>query len=206
MNFLMENFDEALKLFLEHVNMVSLTLLISLLIAVPVGMLVSRVSKLYVPVTGFLGILYTIPSLALFAFLIPFTGLGVKTAIIGLVIYTQMILVRNVVAAIQGIDPLVIEAAKAMGMTKAHIIFKIELPLAIPVVVAGIRIAAVSTINIATIAAWINAGGLGRLIFDGLKQNSVDKIIAGIIVIAFLAIITDFIFRSIEKMTTPKSA
>ncbi|MCP8970916.1 ABC transporter permease [Ectobacillus ponti] len=206
MNYLIENPQKVLELFLQHVNMLGITLAISLAIALPVGMLISRVSFLYVPVTGLLGILYTIPSLALYAFFIPITGLGPKTAIIGLVVYAQMILVRNVVAAIQGIDPLVIEAAKAMGMTKWQIILKIEVPLAIPVIVAGIRIATVSTISIATVAAWINAGGLGRIIYDGLHHNDFGKIMLGTLLIGLLAILADALFRLIERRTTPKSA
>jgi osmoprotectant transport system permease protein len=161
---------------------------------------------LYFPVTGFFGILYTIPSLALFAFLIPVTGLDVQTAIVGLVAYSQMILIRNVVAAIKGIDPLMLEAAKGMGMNRGQVLMKIEIPLAVPVIIAGIRVAAVSTISIGSVAAWVGAGGLGTLIFDGLYRSYPDKIIAGTVSIAVLAILADLLFRGIEWMFRPKMA
>lgn len=206
MKYLLTHLDRVSELFLQHLSMTAVSLLISLLLAVPVGIAITKFQRLYTPVTGFLGLLYTVPSLALFAFLIPFTGLGPKTAIIGLIAYSQMILVRNVAAAIKGIDPLVIEAAKGMGMNKRQIIFKIEIPLAIPVIVAGIRVATVSIISIATVAAWINAGGLGTLIFEGLYRTYPDKIIAGTITIAVLAIGADLLFRLIERSVRPRSA
>jgi osmoprotectant transport system permease protein len=144
--------------------------------------------------------------MALYAALIPYTGLGVTTATIGLVAYAQMILVRNVVAAIQGIDPMMVEAAKGMGMSKLQIILKIEVPLAIPVVFAGIRIATVSIISIGTVAAWIGAGGLGRLIYQGLNHDHTGKIVAGTVTIAVLAIGADLLFRLIERLIRPRTA
>lgn len=203
MKYLLTHTDRVLDLFLEHLSMTALSLCISLLLAIPIGIAITKYKRLYVPVTGLFGILYTIPSLALFALLIPVTGLGPETAIIGLIAYSQMILVRNVAAAIRGIDPLIIEAAKGMGMSKAQIVFQIEIPLAVPVVVAGIRVAAVSIISIATVAAWINAGGLGTLIFEGLYRTHTDKLVAGTIAIAVLAIGTDLLFRAIERLLSP---
>lgn len=177
---------------------------IAILVAVPISILIIKYEKLQMPVNSALGILYTIPSLALFAALIPYTGLGEVTAIIGLVAYSQMILVRNIVAAIKGIDPLVIEAAKGMGMTKWQVLFKIEIPLAVPVVLAGVRIATVSIISIASIAAWIGAGGLGVLIFQGLRSQHTEKILAGVISIALIAIFTDILFRILDRAFRPK--
>ncbi|MBM7650744.1 ABC transporter permease [Neobacillus cucumis] len=206
MKFLFTNFDSVWQLFLQHLSMTVIALGIALLIAIPLGILVSKFQRLYFPVTGFFGILYTIPSLALFAFLIPVTGLDVQTAIVGLVAYSQMILIRNVVAAIKGIDPLMLEAAKGMGMNRGQVLMKIEIPLAVPVIIAGIRVAAVSTISIGSVAAWIGAGGLGTLIFDGLYRSYPDKIIAGTVSIAVLAILADLLFRGIEWMFRPKMA
>ncbi|MFM1651325.1 ABC transporter permease [Brevibacillus sp. B_LB10_24] len=203
MNYLFDHPEKVLGLFGEHLYITAISLGIALIIAIPLGLLVVKFSKLYVPVTGFLGLVYTIPSLALFAILIPITGLGSTTAIVGLIAYSQMILVRNVVAAIRGIDPLMLEAARAMGMNKWQMILKIEIPLALPVVVAGIRIAAVSIISIATVAAWINAGGLGTLIFEGIYRSHSEKIIAGTVTIALLAIAADLLFRLIEKWLRP---
>ncbi|MBU8879930.1 ABC transporter permease [Bacillus sp. FJAT-29790] len=199
MNYFISNFDRVVKLFLEHLYLVSISLFVALIIATVLGITVSRYKKLYTPVIGSLGVIYTIPSIALFALMIPILGLGFKSAFIALIAYSQMILVRNIVAAIRGIDPSIIEAAKGMGMGKWRILFKIELPLALPVVVAGIRIATVSIIGIAAIAAYINAGGLGELIFEGIYQDHSQKIIAGTVAVAFLAIAADIGFRLLER-------
>lgn len=206
MSYLLDNPDKVMPFFWEHLSLTFSSLLIALCIALPLGMLIAKFRKLQAPVTGVLGIIYTIPSMALYAALIPYTGLGVTTATIGLVAYAQMILVRNVVAAIQGIDPMMIEAAKGMGMSKLQIILKIEVPLALPVVFAGIRVATVSIISIGTVAAWIGAGGLGRLIFQGLNHDHTGKIVAGTVTIAVLAIGTDLLFRLIEKLISPRTA
>jgi osmoprotectant transport system permease protein len=205
MSYLFNNLDTVLQFLWEHLVLTFTSLGIALLIAIPVGFLVARYQKLHVPVTGLLGVIYTIPSLALYAALIPYTGLGEVTAIIGLVAYAQMILVRNVVTAIKGIDPLVIEAAKGMGMTKLQIIVKIEVPLAVPVVLAGVRVATVSIISIASIAAWIGAGGLGQLIFQGISHDDPRKILAGVISIGLLAISADMFFRLLDRIFSPKA-
>lgn len=205
MSYLFNNFDKVLPFFIEHLYLTFSSLLIALCIALPLGFLIAKYSKLQPPITSLLGIIYTIPSMALYAALIPYTGLGTTTATIGLVAYAQMILVRNVVAAIKGIDPMMIEAAKGMGLSKIQIMYKIEIPLAIPVVIAGIRVATVSIISIGTIAAWIGAGGLGRLIFQGLNHDHTGKIIAGTVTIAILAIGADLLFRLIERMLSPRT-
>lgn len=196
MNYLISNFDRVVKLLVEHLYLVSLSLFTALIIASVLGIIISRYQHLYGPIVGGLGIIYTIPSIALFALMIPILGLGFKSAFIALVAYSQMILVRNIVAGIRGIDPAIIEAAKGMGMGKWRILFRIEIPLALPVVIAGIRIATISIIGIATIAAYINAGGLGELIFEGIYQDHSQKIIAGTIAVAILAIATDIGFRN----------
>jgi osmoprotectant transport system permease protein len=206
MSYLFDHPDVVMPYFWEHLRLTFSSLLIALCIAVPMGLLIAKFRKLQAPVTGVLGIIYTIPSMALYAALIPYTGLGVTTATIGLVAYAQMILVRNVVAAIQGIDPMMVEAAKGMGMSKLQIILKIEVPLAIPVVFAGIRIATVSIISIGTVAAWIGAGGLGRLIYQGLNHDHTGKIVAGTVTIAVLAIGADLLFRLIERLIRPRTA
>jgi osmoprotectant transport system permease protein len=206
MSYLFNNLSDVGALFGQHVMLTFTSLGIALLFAVPIGFLVAKFRQLYTPITGVLGIIYTIPSMALYATLIPYTGLGVKTAMIGLVAYAQMILVRNIVAAIQGIDPLMLEAAKGMGMGKWQIVWKIELPLSVPVILAGVRIATVSIISIGTIAAWIGGGGLGTLIFQGLNHQHTGKIIAGTIAITILAIAADVLFRFIERLLRPKMA
>jgi osmoprotectant transport system permease protein len=204
MTYLFAHLDKVAGLFLDHLYLVLISLLISICIATPISIIVSRFKKLQFPVISILGVIYTIPSLALFALMIPFIGLGFRPAVTALVAYSQMALVRNMVAGIKGIDPAVIEAAKGMGMGKWRIMRKIIIPLSLPVVVAGIRIATVSMIGIATIAAFINAGGLGKLIFEGIYQDHPEKIIAGTIAVAFLAIITELILRFIERKVSWK--
>ncbi|RKP48754.1 ABC transporter permease [Cohnella endophytica] len=206
MSYLFDHPDKVMPFFWEHVRLTFTSLLIALCIALPLGFVIAKYRKLQAPVTSVLGIIYTIPSMALYAALIPYTGLGKTTAMIGLVAYAQMILVRNVVAAIQGIDPMMIEAAKGMGMSKRQIVFRIEVPLAVPVVLAGIRVATVSIISIGTVAAWIGAGGLGRLIYQGLNHDHTGKIVAGTVTIALLAIGADLLFRIVEKIFSPRTA
>lgn len=199
MKYLFNNLDRVAELFVEHFYLVALSLFIAVCIAIPLAMIVSRFKRVYTLVISTLGVMYTIPSLALFALMIPFLGLGFKSAVTALVAYSQMTLVRNIVVAIRGIEPSVIDAAKGMGMGNWRIARKIVFPLALPVVIAGIRIATVSMIGIATIAAYINAGGLGELIFEGIYQDHAGKILAGTIAVSLLAIVSDMIFRMIEK-------
>ncbi len=202
--YLLNYYDRIFILFVEHLVLTLISLSIALLIALPVGVLLSRVKWISVPILAILGILYSIPSLAMFAFLIPIIGLGVKPAIIALVAYSQLILVRNVMTGFQMIDPSIIEAGKGMGLSPIRLFWKIELPLALPVILGGIRIATISIIGIATIAAWINAGGLGVILFEGLYQNHTPKIIWGTISVALLAISANQLLLNLEKRYTLK--
>src|SRR5690625_1576472 len=163
MQYFLNNYDRIFSLTIEHVYIILVTLIISLLIAIPIGILIPRIRGLHTPVLSVLGIMYTIPSLALFALMVPFFGLGFKSAIIALVAYSQMILVRNIATGMKNIDPAIIEAARGMGMGQWRILWKVEFPLALPVIIAGIRIATVAIMGIAAIAAYINAGGLGEM-------------------------------------------
>ena len=203
--YLINYYDRILMLFLEHLMLTVVSLSIALLIALPVGLFLSRVKWISVPILSVLGILYSIPSLAMFAFLIPFVGLGVKPAIIALVAYSQLILVRNVMVGFQSIDPSIIEAGKGMGLGSFPLFWKIEFPLALPVILGGIRIATISTIGIATIAAWINAGGLGVILFEGLYQNHTPKMIWGTIFISLLAIVSNQLLLNLEKRSALKA-
>lgn len=148
----------------------------------------ARYKRLATPVLGILGMLYTIPSIALMIFLLPFFGLNRRSVIVALVIYTQIILVRNVVAGLRAIDPAILEAARGMGMNGWQRLWQVQMPLALAVILAGERIAAVVATAIATIGAKFNGGGLGVLLFDGIAQNRYDKILAGSIVVALLAL------------------
>lgn len=192
-------------LLLEHLQIVLLSIAISLVIAIPAGLLLARSKCLSTIVLAFFGIVYSIPSLALFSFLIPVFGLGKTTAIVVLVIYNQYILVRNTLAGFQAIDASIVEAGRGMGLSALQLFYKIELPLALPVILGGIRIATVSTIGIATIAAVIHAGGLGVLLFDGLRMNYPPKIVWGTILSSGLAFSANQVLSLLEKRAMLKA-
>jgi len=198
MSYLLDHQDRVTELFLEHLRMSGAALMIALAIALPLGVLIARVRPLNTPVMGVLGAVYTIPSLALLALLVPSQGLGVQTALIALVAYAQLILVRNIVTGLRGVDPAVVEAARGMGMSPVQVLWQVETPLALPVVLAGVRVAAVAIIGIGTVAASIDAGGLGRMLFDGVNQGNDAEIGAGAIAIGVLAIGVDLILRFLE--------
>jgi osmoprotectant transport system permease protein len=189
-------------LFGQHLQLLGISLGIALLIALPVSILVTRVRWLRSPVLSVLSIIYTIPSLSLFVLLIPFFGIGIKPAIIALVAYAQLVLVRNTVVGLSGIDPAILEAARGMGMSSWQRFWRVEFPLALPLIVAGVRLAAISIIGIGTIAAFINAGGLGSLLFLGVSTGNRPQIMAGSIAIAVLAFGVNAILRMLEKRAT----
>src|SRR5205814_1325134 len=186
------------NLFLKHLSLVLIIMLISIVIGIPLGLLVSRYKRLYLPLITASGLLYTIPSIAAFALLIPFTGLSPATAIIPLVIYNQLVLIRNTVTAINGIDPLLIEVGRAMGMKPQQVLFRVTLPLALPVIVAGIRIATVTTVGIAALAALVGQSDLGDLIFQNIVSSDFDAVVGGAILIAFLAIAADLLLLALQ--------
>ncbi|OBZ12553.1 MULTISPECIES: ABC transporter permease [Bacillales] len=195
------HYDDLLASLLEHIYLTFVSLFIALLIALPLGYWLARHRRISVPILSVLGIIYAIPSLGMFALLIPLVGLGSKPAIIALVVYSQLILVRNVISGFQSIEPSILEAAKGMGFGAWRMFVRIELPLALPVIIGGVRIASVSVIGIATIAAWINAGGLGGILFEGLYQNSVPKMVWGTLLVSLLALSTNTILLRLEKTT-----
>lgn len=186
------------NLFLQHLSLVGITMLISLIIAIPVGILVARYRRLYLPVITASGLLYTVPSIAAFGILIPITQLTPATVIIPLVLYNQLVLIRNTAAAVNGIDPLLIEVGRAMGMEPRQVLFRVTLPLALPVIVAGIRIATVTTIGIAALAALVGQGGLGDLIFKNIVSGDTDAVVAGAILTALFAIVADLLLLSLQ--------
>lgn len=186
------------NLFLQHLFLVGITMFISLIIAIPVGILVARYRRLYLPVITASGLLYTVPSIAAFGILIPITQLTPATVIIPLVLYNQLVLIRNTAAAVNGIDPLLIEVGRAMGMEPQQVLFRVTLPLALPVIVAGIRIATVTTIGIAALAALVGQGGLGDLIFKNIVSGDTDAVVAGAILTALFAIVADLLLLSLQ--------
>jgi osmoprotectant transport system permease protein len=192
---------------IEHIYLTFLAVGIGLILSLALALLALRYRKTYVPITTVTGILYTVPSLALFAFLVPITGISVTTAEIGLVSYTLLILIRNIVAGIDGVPGTVVEAARGMGYTDRRMFFEIQLPLATPVIIAGIRIATVTTIGLVTITALIGQGGLGQFIDRGLKNFSspigVTQIFVGTVLSIVLAVVLDFALVLVERAATP---
>jgi osmoprotectant transport system permease protein len=186
------------SLLLQHLSIVGISMLISLVIALPLGLLVARYRRLYLPVITATGLLYTIPGLALLAFLVPVTGLSPATIIIPLVVYTQLVLIRNTAAAVNGINPLLPDVGRAMGMNGQQMLLRVTLPLALPVIIAGVRVATVTTIGIASLASLVGQGGLGDLIFTGIQNQNYDQVVAGAIVIALLAIFFDLALLGIQ--------
>jgi len=186
-----------------HLQMTLTTLAIAVLIAIPIALLIMRFRWLSIPVMGLLGIFYTIPSLALIIFLVPVFGLNATSVIVAMVIYTQVILVRNLTVGLSGIDPAVLEAARGMGMSWWQRWWWVQVPLVLPVFIAGVRIAAIVAIAIATIGAKFNAGGLGKLLFDGIQTNRIDKIWAGSITVALLAFVINGSLLWIEQRSRP---
>ncbi|CAN5451499.1 ABC transporter permease [soil metagenome] len=205
MDYLVRNPDTVLRLTGEHLYMAMVALLIALVIALPLSMLLLRSKQLATFVLGILGVLYTIPSIALLILLLPFFGLNRNSVIAALVIYTQIILVRNMVAGLQGVPTAMLDAAKGMGMTGWQRWWQVQFPLALPVILAGVRLATVVAIGIATIGAKFGAGGLGTLLFDGIAQNRYDKIVVGSVIVALLALILNRLFLAIEHYFEPAS-
>ncbi len=185
----------------EHVVLVVVSLAIALAIALPLGVLVARKPRAGAIALTVLSAIYTIPSLALLAILVAVFGLGTPTAIVALVAYAQMLLVRNVAEGLRGVSPAAVDAARGLGYTPLAQLLRIELPLALPAIVGGVRIATVSLVSIATVAAWIDAGGLGTLVFEGLHQDDPPKIIAGSLAAVLLAVVADVTLRFVERMT-----
>ena len=183
---------------LEHIQLVFLTLVISVAIASILTLLCMRSERLSIWLQQLLAVVYSIPSLALFAILIPVTGLGRTTAVIALTSYNQYLLLRNFTTGLQEVDPAVTDAAKGIGMTWLQVLTRVQIPLAKRALFAGIRLAVVSTIGIGTIAASINAGGLGTLLFDGLRTMNMPRILWGSILSAGLAIVTNALLKAVE--------
>lgn len=192
--------DKLLQQTLEHIGLTFISLFIAILIGLPLGILITRKKKLASLVLGFAGILQTIPSIALLGFMIPLLGIGAKPAIFALFLYALLPIIRNVFTGITGVNKDVKEAAIGMGMTNRQLLIKVELPLAMPVIFAGIRTATVINVGVATLAAYIAAGGLGEFIFGGIALNNSHMILAGAIPAALLAIIFDFLLSRMQRM------
>lgn len=204
--FLLRNHQEFLSLTVEHLMLVGISIGVALILGVPLGVLLTRRPEFSPPVLGLANLVQTIPSLALFGFLIPIPlvgGIGTRTAIVALILYALLPIIRNTYAGIRGIDPAIREAARGMGMTDRQLLIQVEIPLAFGVILAGIRVATVIGVGIATIAAFIGAGGLGEYIFRGVATVDNTLILAGALPAALMALIADFLLGRLEHHLAP---
>jgi osmoprotectant transport system permease protein len=188
---------------LEHLLLTSIALVIGFVIAFVLSLAIRALPGLYAPVTWITGVLYTIPSLALFALLIPFTGLSIVTAEIGLVSYTLLILVRNIVGGLRSVPADVREAAVGMGYSRWQMLWRIELPLAMVVIIAGLRVALVTTIGLVTVTGLIGQGGLGFLILQGIQQFFATPLVIGAVLSIVLAVLLDGVLVVLQRQVTP---
>lgn len=190
---------EYLEAFEQHLMLVIVSLAISFVLAIAISYILLKLPRAQRIVENLFGAIYSVPSLALFALMIPVTGLGDETVIIALVIYNQYLLIRNILAGINGIDKSILEAGTGMGMSQGQIFSKVILPLAAPSIIAGVRLAVVSTTGIATIAASINAGGLGIVLFSGMRTMDSQKIFIGTLLCIVIAFVADIGIKCIEN-------
>lgn len=204
-SWIIDHLDDIGAATAEHLQLTVIAVVIGFVIAFPIAVYAYRHRRVYAPVTWITGLLYTIPSLALFAFLVPYTGLSTTTAEVGLVSYTLLIIIRNTVAGLESVPADVKEAATGMGYTRRQVLWKVELPLAVPAIVAGLRIATVTTIGLVTVTAFVGKGGLGIIILKGLQTFFSTSIITGAVLSMLLAITADRVLILLERRLTPWS-
>jgi osmoprotectant transport system permease protein len=205
--FMVHNRTQVLELTLEHLWLVGWSTFIAALIGIPLGILIAHRTQLNRPVIAGANVIQTIPSLALFGFLLPVPLLGERVdrlAILALTLYALLPIIRNTYDGIRGVDPAVVEAGRGMGLTESQLLLKVELPLAVSMILSGVRVAAVICVGVATIAAAIGAGGLGEFIFRGLAMVDNRVILAGAIPAAILALLADFGVGWIERRLRPR--
>jgi osmoprotectant transport system permease protein len=199
-DFVQQQSGKLLEQTLQHIGLTFISLLLAVLIGLPLGILITRRQKLAGTILGIAGVLQTIPSIALLGFMIPLLGIGAQPAIVALFLYALLPIIRNTYTGIQQVNPTVTDAAIGMGMSKRQLLYKVQLPLAMPVLLAGIRTATVINVGVATLAAYIAAGGLGEFIFGGIALNNTNMILAGAIPAALLAIIFDWLLSLLQKL------
>jgi len=207
--FMVQNHAEVAELTLEHIWLVGVSVLLAVAVGIPLGILVTRWPVLGKPVLGSANVIQTIPSLALFGFLLPAPWIGARAdrlAILALTLYALLPLIRNTYAGIKAVDPAVVEAGRGMGLTDGQLLLQVELPLALGIIIAGIRVATVLLIGLTTIAAAIGAGGLGEYIFRGLAMVNNAVILAGAIPAAALALLADLGFGWLQRRLSPHTA
>jgi osmoprotectant transport system permease protein len=200
---ILDNRGEILRLLLQHIRLTVIAVAVGFAISFPLAVYAYRHRWAFGPITSVTGLLYTIPSLALMALLLPITGLSYTTAEVALVSYTLLILIRNTVVGLRGVPEDVKDAARGMGYTPNQLLWRVELPLALPAIIAGIRIATVSTIGLVTVAALIGRGGLGQLILDGLNRFFTTEYVLGALLSVALALVADGLVLTGQRVLTP---
>lgn len=206
MTWFLRNWDQVAVALGQHVAIVLTALVIAFAVALPVGIVAARSARVYAIAITVAGFLYTIPTLAFLALLIPLVGLGRTNAIIAMVAFSLVVLIRNVATGIRGVAPDVVDAARGMGMSARQVLLRVELPLASPVIVAGLRVAAVTVISVTVVAAYVNAGGLGTLIFNGIAGDHAPKIWSGALTACALAVAVDGLLALAERHLTRSRA
>ena len=203
-SYLHDNSDAILAATRQHVTLTVISVGLGLLLALPLALLARRSRQLENLIVGLAGVIYTIPSLALFAVLAPVTGLTKTTVVIGLTAYTLLVLVRNVLAGLQGVPEEVVEAARGMGLGPGSLLWRVQLPLAVPAILAGVRVATVSTVALVTVGAVVSNGGLGQLIFEGFNNNFYRaEILTAMLLCVLLALVADALLLLVERALTP---
>lgn len=202
-NYVSQQYSYIIELFLSHIKLTILSVAAAIIIGIPLGILISGKIKIRKPVLGFANVVQAIPSLAILGFLVPYFGIGSGTAIFMVVIYSLLPILKNTCAGLDSINQDTLEAARGIGMTNNQVLFKVQLPLALPVIMAGIRISSVTAVGLVTIAAYIGAGGLGTLVISGIQTDNSSMILAGAIPACILALLMDFIMSRVERVVTP---
>ncbi len=204
LRFMMDRSDQILALTGEHIYLTFIAVVIAIAIGVPLGILITRVKKLSGFVIGLANAVQAMPSLAMLGFLIPFLGIGSKPSIVMIFLYSLLPIIKNTYIGLTNVDKSMIESGKGMGMTDGQLMRMVQFPLALPVIMAGVRISAVTAVGLTTLAALIGAGGLGQMIYRGISMVNNKMIISGAIPAMILALLVDFILGITEKAVTPK--
>lgn len=204
-DYLIQSKQQIFSLTLEHIKLTGIAVGFAILFGVPLGILISYIKKLNKPVIGIANIIQAIPSMALLGFAIPFLGIGTLPAVVMVILYSLLPIIKNTFTGIQNINPQTIEAARGIGLKKTQILFKVQIPLALPVIMTGVRISAVTAVGLMTMAAFIGAGGLGFLVFSGIRTVNNFQILAGALPACILALLVDFFIGIVEKLVTPVS-
>lgn len=200
-----DNLSQIINLTIEHIQLTILSIIIAIMVGVPLGILITYFKPSKKPVMAIANLIQAVPSMALLGFMIPLLGIGTKPAIVMVILYSLLPIIKNTVTGLENINAETIEAAKGIGLNKFQILYKVQIPLAAPVIMAGVRVSAVSSVGLMTLAAFIGAGGLGYLVYAGIRTVNNAQILAGAIPACLLALLIDYIFSILEKIVTPKS-